>query len=234
MSEISELLPCPHCGCTDIFINDNGDEEWVECKWCGATSGYDPAPEFEDKPVSWHWNRRAEAQQEPLPIGAVTEAMLRDLEEISSAVFGDLGSDPDVYADYDRLSALSGKMQRAIAALEAAFAARPAAEPVAVKGLAEGAIPAWPPLKKALWDVVTGETLNDGHYINAYDLTNKLYSAAALVSTPAPGLVEALRRIKDATPENTNSATAAEMASWTYAVAASALASITETGGTKE
>jgi hypothetical protein len=39
-------------------------------------------------------------------------------------------------------------------------------------------IPTWPPLKKALWDVVTGEKLNDGHYINAYQLTDKLYAAA--------------------------------------------------------
>lgn len=39
-------------------------------------------------------------------------------------------------------------------------------------------IPTWPPLKKALWDVVTSEKLNDGHYINAYQLTDKLYAAA--------------------------------------------------------
>lgn len=39
-------------------------------------------------------------------------------------------------------------------------------------------IPNWPPLKKSLWDVVTAEKLNDGHYVNAYDLTDKLYAAA--------------------------------------------------------
>lgn len=35
----------------------------------------------------------------------------------------------------------------------------------------------WPAAKLALWRVVTGEKLNDGHYINAYDLTDKLYDA---------------------------------------------------------
>lgn len=35
----------------------------------------------------------------------------------------------------------------------------------------------WPPLKKALWDVVTGEELNT-KYVNAWDLTDKLYEAA--------------------------------------------------------
>ena len=36
----------------------------------------------------------------------------------------------------------------------------------------------WPALKKALWNVVTDEMLNDGHYINAWELTDKLYAAA--------------------------------------------------------
>lgn len=52
------LLPCPFCGCTDVSNKDDGDFEWFECGWCGATSGYDPAPEFEGKAASWHWNRR--------------------------------------------------------------------------------------------------------------------------------------------------------------------------------
>ena len=43
----------------------------------------------------------------------------------------------------------------------------------------------WPPLKKALWNVVTGEQLNDAHYINAYELTDKLY-AAILAAAPTP------------------------------------------------
>jgi hypothetical protein len=36
----------------------------------------------------------------------------------------------------------------------------------------------WPPLKKALWDVLMAEQLNDGHYIKAFDLIEKLYAAA--------------------------------------------------------
>ncbi|KRB22713.1 hypothetical protein [Mesorhizobium sp. Root172] len=42
----------------------------------------------------------------------------------------------------------------------------------------------WPPLKKALWDVVTGEQLNDGHYINAWRLTDKLFEAALSATPP--------------------------------------------------
>lgn len=53
------LEPCPFCGCTDVFNNDDGDHQWFECGWCHATSGYDPAPEFEERPASFHWNRRA-------------------------------------------------------------------------------------------------------------------------------------------------------------------------------
>jgi len=36
----------------------------------------------------------------------------------------------------------------------------------------------WPPLKKALWDVLMSEQLNNGHYINPFDLIEKLYAAA--------------------------------------------------------
>ncbi|MFN3833444.1 MAG: hypothetical protein ACK4SQ_14560, partial [Allorhizobium sp.] len=42
---------------------------------------------------------------------------LEDLEEVREAVFGDVGDEPDVYADYDRCSELSGKMRKAIEAL---------------------------------------------------------------------------------------------------------------------
>lgn len=44
---------------------------------------------------------------------------ISDLEEVRKAVFGDVGDEPDVYADYDRCSELAGKMRRAIAALSA-------------------------------------------------------------------------------------------------------------------
>lgn len=46
-----------------------------------------------------------------------TADVIADLEEVRKAVFGDVGDEPDAYADYDRLSELSAKMRRAIAAL---------------------------------------------------------------------------------------------------------------------
>jgi len=44
--------------------------------------------------------------------------------------------------------------------------------------ITEGALEKWPPLKKALWKVVTSEKLNDGHYIKAIDLVDRLYEQA--------------------------------------------------------
>jgi hypothetical protein len=43
----------------------------------------------------------------------------------------------------------------------------------------------WPPLKKAIWDQVIAANLNDGKYISAWELTDRLY-AAALAATSAP------------------------------------------------
>ena len=37
-----------------------------------------------------------------------------DLEEVRKAVFGDVGNEPDVYADHDRCIELAAKMRRAI------------------------------------------------------------------------------------------------------------------------
>jgi hypothetical protein len=34
--------PCPFCGCTTIKHDDNGDEGWLVCDWCGATGPYSP------------------------------------------------------------------------------------------------------------------------------------------------------------------------------------------------
>lgn len=50
----------------------------------------------------------------------------------------------------------------------------------------------WPPLKMALWNVLMAEQLNDGHYIKAFDLIEKLYAAAqsALATAPAEPLKE--------------------------------------------
>lgn len=47
---------------------------------------------------------------------------LADLDEVRKAVFGDVGDEPNVYADYDRCSELSGKMRKAISTLSAALA----------------------------------------------------------------------------------------------------------------
>jgi hypothetical protein len=48
----------------------------------------------------------------------------------------------------------------------------------------------WPPLKMALWKVLMDENLNDGHYIKAFKLIEKLYNAAqppaATVETNSP------------------------------------------------
>lgn len=80
------------------------------------------------------------------------------------------------------------KAEAYLAALRSAPPQRQEA-PVAVELDSEKA-ERWPPLKKALFCVVTGETLNDGHYINAYRLTDKLYDA--IHPSPAP-LDETLR-----------------------------------------
>ncbi|MER8827189.1 hypothetical protein NKH73_13965 [Mesorhizobium sp. M0938] len=56
---LDALKPCPFCGCHDVSPNDNGHEEWFECDWCHATSGFDEDPAFEAEPRSFHWNRRA-------------------------------------------------------------------------------------------------------------------------------------------------------------------------------
>jgi len=43
--------------------------------------------------------------------------VVADLEEVHKAVFGDVGDEPNVYADYDRCSELAGQMRRAIKTL---------------------------------------------------------------------------------------------------------------------
>ncbi len=41
----------------------------------------------------------------------------------------------------------------------------------------------WPPLKMALWRVLMDEQLNDGHYIKALELIEKLHNAARPLSS---------------------------------------------------
>lgn len=63
----------------------------------------------------------------------------------------------------------------------------------------------------------------------ARDALGRLGERALTAPPPAVGvwaLVEALVRIREATPGNTNSRSAESMASWTHAVAAEALASL--------
>lgn len=52
---------------------------------------------------------------------------------------------------------------------------------------------AWPPLKRAIWGTVTDENLNDGHYINAFELTEKICTAC-LSALARPPCREALAR----------------------------------------
>lgn len=50
------------------------------------------------------------------------ESAREDLDEVRKAVFGDIGDEPDIFADYDKASEMSGKMRRALAAIDAALA----------------------------------------------------------------------------------------------------------------
>lgn len=52
----------------------------------------------------------------------------------------------------------------------------------------------WQPLKLALWRVVTDAELNGNKYVNAYDLTDKLYRAALdAADARVAGAIEAER-----------------------------------------
>ena len=44
----------------------------------------------------------------------------------------------------------------------------------------------WPPTKKALWKVLMSENLNDGHYIKAFDLVEKLHDAVVSIQSKPP------------------------------------------------
>ncbi len=67
---------------------------------------------------------RHDANHHPTPVAPVSpdatgkcgelETAIANLEEIQLAAFGSLGSEPDIYADYDRLCELSRKMREAI------------------------------------------------------------------------------------------------------------------------
>lgn len=48
----------------------------------------------------------------------------------------------------------------------------------------------WSPLKRAIWDVVTAAELNAPKYVNAYELTDKLFEAVKLKEEPSRWIVE--------------------------------------------
>ena len=48
----------------------------------------------------------------------------------------------------------------------------------------------WPPLKKALWDAIMTVEINGPEYINAYELTDKLFEAVKLKEEPSRWIVE--------------------------------------------
>ena len=62
----------------------------------------------------------------------------------------------------------------------------------------------WPPVKMALWRVLMDEQLNDGHYIKAFDLIEKLYAAAQSAGlAPTPDLWRSIETApKDGTEIN--------------------------------
>jgi len=117
-----DLKPCPFCGCTDISLDDDGDNEWLKCDWCGAIGGVDPAPEFEGETINWHWNRRPQ----PSPSSAdkisdaEVEAAARAMEPMA---FREEFTATDEWYELEQ----EGRHQalgRARAALEAAAATR--------------------------------------------------------------------------------------------------------------
>jgi hypothetical protein len=57
----------------------------------------------------------------------------------------------------------------------------------------------WPFLKKVIWNVVTGENLNSG-YVNAYDLTDKLYAALMGEATKSVPSLQALHNSGERMP----------------------------------
>lgn len=128
------LEACPFCGCTDVANNDDGDHEWFECGWCHATSGFDPAPEFEGRPASFHWNRRtsqpkgnAEGVKDGLDAAGVAE---RDIYEVANQLQGYVGPDtPKPLADFlMREGEEAAKLAEEIERLRSALVDAPAGE----------------------------------------------------------------------------------------------------------
>ena len=54
----------------------------------------------------------------------------------------------------------------------------------AIEAAQKAAAEKWPETKLAIFRAITAENLNDGHYINAYDLTEKVYAAFLAQTAP--------------------------------------------------
>ncbi len=63
------------------------------------------------------------------PTAPDVASALADLDEVRRAVFGDLGDEPDVYADHDHLTELERKMVAALATLRGQAADQVAGHP---------------------------------------------------------------------------------------------------------
>ena len=68
------LKPCPFCGCTDARKVDDGHSEWIECNWCGATSGHDEACPDQTPEQAWN-TRQPVTTQEAAGIGLLRKAL---------------------------------------------------------------------------------------------------------------------------------------------------------------
>ena len=49
---------CPFCACTMIKYNDDGENEWLECDYCGATGPYSPDDAAANLTIEQAWDKR--------------------------------------------------------------------------------------------------------------------------------------------------------------------------------
>jgi Lar family restriction alleviation protein len=93
------LLPCPFCGCGDVYIDeaDDGFARWVSCDECETTGPVNPKGNFENshRDVAEAWNRRRsdglrhwlrsegdkcdEAAKRNSGVGSITPIVARDV-----------------------------------------------------------------------------------------------------------------------------------------------------------